>query len=441
MTSPSSPGEATSPALEAKNLYKVFGRNPKSVVEKLRAGAQRNEIADAGTAAVIDASFTVQPGEIFVIMGLSGSGKSTLIRMLNGLHDATAGTITVKGDSITDVAPARLRSIRRERIAMVFQHFALLPHRSVAANVAYPLELRGVGKVERLAKAEEILALVGLEGWGDKLPSALSGGMQQRVGIARALAADSDILLMDEAFSALDPLIRREMQEQLLELQQKLQKTIIFITHDLNEAMFLGDRIAVMRDGRIVQIGTPEDILTDPANDYVEQFVQDVDRARVLTAANVMERPRPVVAESAGPRVALKQMRDAFMSAAYVVGRDRKLLGVVTDRDAVKLVRRGESALSSVIKPAPQTVSQDEVLMNLFVPAVESPLPLAVTDADGRLVGVIPRITLLAALGPGPGATEEITIPLQPMPQAAIDEVLAEATAVDGAALQNGEVR
>jgi glycine betaine/proline transport system ATP-binding protein len=441
VTSPSSPGEATSPALEAKNLYKVFGRNPKSVVEKLRAGAQRNEIADAGTAAVIDASFTVQPGEIFVIMGLSGSGKSTLIRMLNGLHDATAGTITVKGDSITDVAPARLRSIRRERIAMVFQHFALLPHRSVAANVAYPLELRGVGKVERLAKAEEILSLVGLEGWGDKLPSALSGGMQQRVGIARALAADSDILLMDEAFSALDPLIRREMQEQLLELQQKLQKTIIFITHDLNEAMFLGDRIAVMRDGRIVQIGTPEDILTDPANDYVEQFVQDVDRARVLTAANVMERPRPVVAESAGPRVALKQMRDAFMSAAYVVGRDRKLLGVVTDRDAVKLVRRGESALSSVIKPAPQTVSQDEVLMNLFVPAVESPLPLAVTDADGRLVGVIPRITLLAALGPGPGATEEITIPLQPMPQAAIDEVLAEATAVDGAALQNGEVR
>ncbi|GAD34444.1 glycine/betaine ABC transporter ATP-binding protein [Microbacterium sp. TS-1] len=441
MTSPSSSGEKTSPALEAKNLYKVFGRNPKTIVEKLRAGAQRNEISDAGTAAVIDASFTVQPGEIFVIMGLSGSGKSTLIRMLNGLHDATAGTITVKGDSITDVAPARLRSIRRERIAMVFQHFALLPHRTVAANVAYPLELRGVGKVERLAKAEEILALVGLEGWGDKLPSALSGGMQQRVGIARALAADSDILLMDEAFSALDPLIRREMQEQLLELQQKLQKTIIFITHDLNEAMFLGDRIAVMRDGRIVQIGTPEDILTDPANDYVEQFVQDVDRARVLTAANVMERPRPVVAESAGPRVALKQMRDAFMSAAYVVGRDRKLLGVVTDRDAVKLVRRGESALSSVIKPAPQTVGQDEVLMNLFVPAVESPLPLAVTDAEGRLVGVIPRITLLAALGPGPGATEEITIPLQPMPQAAIDEVLAEATAVDGAALQNGEVR
>jgi len=248
--------------------------------------------------------------------------------------------------------------------------------------------------------------------------------MQQRVGIARALAADPDVLLMDEAFSALDPLIRREMQEQLLALQQKLQKTIVFITHDLNEAMLLGDRIAVMRDGRIVQIGTPEDILTDPANDYVEQFVQDVDRARVLTAANVMERPRPVVTDSAGPRSALRQMRDAYMSAAYVVGRDRRLLGMVTDRDA--LVRRGEGSLTSVLRPAPLTVSQDEVLMNLFVPAVESPVPLAVTDAEGRLVGVIPRVTLLAALGPGPSATDEITIPIDPLPATVIDEVLAE---------------
>ena len=314
---------------------------------------------------------------------------------------------------------------------MVFQHFALLPHRTVAANVAYPLELRGVGTTERLAKAEEILAMVGLTGWGDKLPSALSGGMQQRVGIARALAADTDILLMDEAFSALDPLIRREMQEQLLALQQKLQKTIVFITHDLNEAMFLGDRIAVMRDGRIVQIGTPEDILTDPANDYVEQFVQDVDRARVLTAANVMERPRPVVSESGGPRTALRQMRDAYSSAAYVVGRDRRLLGIVTDRKAVGLVRRGENSLTSIISPVPQSVSQDEVLINLFVPAVESQLPLAVTDDEGRLVGVIPRVTLLAALGPGPNETSEITILPQPMPSTEIDALLANST--DGA--------
>ena len=414
-------------AIAAKNLFKVFGRSPQSAVERLRAGARRDDLGDAGTAAVIDASFDVEPGEIFVIMGLSGSGKSTIIRMLNGLHDATAGTVEVQGDPLTGVSPARLRSLRRERIAMVFQHFALLPHRTVAANVAYPLEIRGVGKAERLAKANEILGLVGLEGWGDKLPSALSGGMQQRVGIARALAADTDILLMDEAFSALDPLIRREMQEQLLELQRTLKKTIVFITHDLNEAMFLGDRIAVMRDGRIVQIGTPEDILTDPANDYVEQFVQDVDRARVLTAANVMERPRPRVDAAAGPRTALRQMRDAYMSAVYVTDRDRKLLGIVTDRDAVKLVRAGESSLLGRLKPVPQSVREDEVLMNLFVPAVESPLPLAVLDAEGRLTGVIPRVTLLAALGPGPTATEEITVLPQPVPSAEIDAVLADA--------------
>lgn len=429
-------GNVSETALEARNIYKVFGRNPQQAVKRLKAGETRTEVQDAGTAAVIDASFTVNRGEIFVIMGLSGSGKSTIIRMLNGLHDATAGSITIGGDAITGIPAGRLRDIRRDRVSMVFQHFALLPHRTVAANVAYPLELKGVGKTERLRKADEILALVGLEGWGDKLPSELSGGMQQRVGIARALAADTDILLMDEAFSALDPLIRREMQEQLVELQAKLQKTIVFITHDLNEAMFLGDRIAVMRDGRIVQIGTPEDILTDPANDYVEQFVQDVDRARVLTASNVMERPRPVVAESAGPRTALRQMRDAYMSATYVVGRDRKLVGIVTDRDAVKLVRKGESSLASILKPAPQVVDENEVLMNLFIPSVESPLPLAVTDAEGRLTGVIPRVTLLAALGPGPGATGELTLPLNPMPQAVIDEVLAEASSFTEAAAE-----
>ncbi|UNK70764.1 glycine betaine/L-proline ABC transporter ATP-binding protein [Microbacterium sp. H1-D42] len=420
-------------ALEAHNLYKVFGRNPQQAVKRLKAGESRTQVQDAGTAAVIDASFTVNRGETFVIMGLSGSGKSTLIRMLNGLHDITDGEVIIGGDDIAKAPPAKLREIRRSRVSMVFQHFALLPHRTVAANVAYALELRGVGKDERLAKAEEILQLVGLNGWGDKLPSELSGGMQQRVGIARALAADTEILLMDEAFSALDPLIRREMQEQLVDLQAKLQKTIIFITHDLNEAMFLGDRIAVMRDGRIVQIGTPEDILTDPANDYVEQFVQDVDRARVLTAANVMEPARPVVNDTAGPRTALRQMRDAYMSATYVVGRDRKLIGIVTDRDAVKLVRKGETSLASILKPAPQSVDEDEILMNLFIPSVESSLPLAVTDADGRLTGVIPRVTLLAALGPGTGATGELTIPLQPMSATMIDEVLeAAASAVDG---------
>ncbi|WP_298040764.1 glycine betaine/L-proline ABC transporter ATP-binding protein [uncultured Microbacterium sp.] len=434
----------TETALEARHLFKVFGKNPKQAVQRLKSGASRTDVQDAGTAAVIDASFTVNKGEIFVIMGLSGSGKSTIIRMLNGLHEITDGTVTIGGDTITGIPASRLREIRRKRVSMVFQHFALLPHRTVAANVAYPLELTGVGKAERLAKANEVLSMVGLDGWGDKLPSELSGGMQQRVGIARALAADTEILLMDEAFSALDPLIRREMQEQLVELQQKLQKTIVFITHDLNEAMFLGDRIAVMRDGRIVQIGTPEDILTDPANDYVEQFVQDVDRARVLTASNVMELPRPIVAETAGPRTALRQMRDAYSSAVYVTGRDRKLVGMVTDRDAVKLVRKGESQLTSVIKPVPQSVHEDEILMNLFVPAVESPLPLAVVDDADRIVGVIPRVTLLAALGPGPGATEEITLPLPPVSHAEIAAVLGEAeaaTIAPDASAAEGEVR
>ncbi|MFV0373696.1 quaternary amine ABC transporter ATP-binding protein [Microbacterium sp.] len=419
-------------ALEAKNLFKVFGRNPHEVVRRLQAGESRDDVASQGTAAVIDASFDVKRGEIFVIMGLSGSGKSTIIRMLNGLFDTTSGSISVYGESVTDTTATQLRELRRDRISMVFQHFALLPHRTVADNVAYPLELRGTARVDRQARAEEILGMVGLAGWGGKYPSELSGGMQQRVGIARALAADTDILLMDEAFSALDPLIRREMQEQLLDLQQKLQKTIVFITHDLNEAMFLGDRIAVMRGGRIVQIGTPEDILTDPANDYVEQFVQDVDRARVLTAANVMERPVAVVPDSAGPRTALKQMREAFMGGAFVVDRDRVLRGYVSDRDAMRLIRRGESSLQSIIAPVHQQVHEAEVLMNLFVPSVESPLPLAVVDADDRLVGVIPRVTLLAALGPGPGATGELSLPLPPVPQEEIDAVLAEATDVVG---------
>lgn len=414
-------------AVRVRNLYKVFGRNPKDAVARLRDGATRTEVQHQGTAAVIDASFDVRPGEIFVVMGLSGSGKSTLIRMLNGLLEATAGSIEINGTEIVGMPPHELRTVRRENLSMVFQHFALLPHRTVIDNVAYGLEIQGVGLTERRERAMKVIRRVGLEGWQDSLPSELSGGMQQRVGLGRALAADTEILLMDEAFSALDPLIRREMQEQLVELQNELGKTIVFITHDLNEAMFLGDRIAVMRDGRIVQIGSPEEILTDPANDYVAQFVQDVDRARVLTAANVMERARAVVPESGGPRTALREMRDAYSSAVYVTDRERRLVGMVTDRDAITLVREGSTTFGSAIKPVTQTVSVSEVLMNLFVPAVESPLPLAVVDDNNRLVGVIPRVTLLAALGPGSNGTDEIaTIPRPPVATSVIDEVLAE---------------
>ncbi|NEB02323.1 betaine/proline/choline family ABC transporter ATP-binding protein [Streptomyces sp. SID13726] len=276
--------------LEAEQLYKVFGRRPHQAVERLREGADREGLrADGTTAAVIDASFTVDPGEIFVVMGLSGSGKSTLLRMLNGLLEPTAGHVRFDGQDLTALTDRELRAVRAEKISMVFQHFALFPHRSVLENAAYGLAVQGVGKAERTERATEALELCGLKGWEKSWPDELSGGMQQRVGLARALATDADLLLMDESFSALDPLIRRDMQDQLLQLQKTLKKTIVFITHDLNEAMRLGDRIAVMRDGRIVQIGSAEDILVRPADDYVASFTKDVDRSRVLTASAVMD--------------------------------------------------------------------------------------------------------------------------------------------------------
>ncbi|MGN6428620.1 MAG: quaternary amine ABC transporter ATP-binding protein [Leifsonia sp.] len=408
-------------AVEARNVFKVFGRKPQEAVRRLRDGASRKEVASLGTAAVIDASLTVNRGEIFVVMGLSGSGKSTLIRLLNGLLEPTAGEVSVMGTTITGVSAKRLREVRQRHISMVFQHFALLPHRTVLDNIAYGLEVQGTPAAARRAKAEEVLELVGLSGWGDKLPGELSGGMQQRVGLGRALAADTEVLLMDEAFSALDPLIRREMQEQLIELQAKLGKTIVFITHDLNEAMFLGDRIAVMRDGRIVQTGTPEEILTDPANDYVASFVQDVDRARVLTAASVMEPARALVTVAGGPRAAMRTMRDLQTSAAFVVGQGRRLLGAVRDRDVMRQVRDGRSDLAEVIREDIASVSRDEVLSELVEPSVGSALPLAVVDAQERLLGVIPRVTLLAALGNVSSDTTEIPVIVEPPATVPVD--------------------
>lgn len=420
------PSRPPLPAVEVRGAYKVFGKRPREAVERLRAGAAREEVRHLGTPAVIDASFDVVPGEIFVVMGLSGSGKSTLIRMLNGLNPTTEGSIKVFGEQIVAREAKELRELRRTRMSMVFQHFALLPHRTVLENVAYGLELQGEQPDRRLERAAYWLGRVGLEGWAHSLPEELSGGMQQRVGIARALTADTDVLLMDEAFSALDPLIRREMQEQLVELQQELGKTIVFITHDLNEAMFLGDRIAVMRDGRIVQIGTPNEILTDPANDYVAQFVQDVDRARVLTAADVMEPPHAVVFASAGPRTALRLMRDQQTSACFVTTANRRLLGVVRDKDVLRQVREGSADLTERLRPAPGAVKEDQLIADLFELAVESHLPVAVTDDHDRLVGVVPRVTLLAALADLPTTTTEIPIiePTPEVPAAMITEVL-----------------
>ncbi|MFC5998719.1 glycine betaine/L-proline ABC transporter ATP-binding protein [Quadrisphaera sp. GCM10027208] len=386
-------------AIRADGVYKVFGRRADDAVRRLRDGATRDDVLPMGvTPAVIDVSFEVQPGEIFVVMGLSGSGKSTLIRMLNGLLEPTAGTVEVDGTDITRANPAQLREVRMRRMSMVFQHFALLPHRTVLENAAYALDVQGVPPAERAERAREALDLVGLAGWEDKFPSQLSGGMKQRVGLARALAAQTDILLMDEAFSALDPLIRREMQTQLVDLQQRLGKTVVFITHDLNEAMYIGDRIAVMRDGRVVQVGTGEEILTDPANDYVAKFVADVDKSRVLTAGSVMEPARAVVFSSAGPRTALTVMREHQSGGVIVVDRDRRLRGLVRDSDAMAAVRRNEQSLQAIITPDVASVSESSTLAELFAPSAESAVPLAVVDDDGRLVGVIPRVTLLAAM-------------------------------------------
>ena len=437
MTASTSSTRSSDPILSVANLSKAFGRRPKEVAKRAEAGASRQELANLGTAAVIDASFDVAPGEIFVVMGLSGSGKSTLIRMLNGLLAPTTGSVRVAGTEIAGVKPAVLRSVRQESVSMVFQHFALFPHRTVLDNAAYALEVQGVAKEERIRRAQRVIDVVGLKGWEQKLPGELSGGMQQRVGLARALSADTPILLMDEAFSALDPLIRREMQEQLLELQAELGKTIVFITHDLNEAMFLGDRIAVMRDGRIVQIGTPEDILTDPANDYVAQFVQDVDRSKVLTASSVMEPARAVVTATAGPRAALRAMRDLQTSGVFVVDRARKLKGYVMDADAVRLTRSGAGDLAAIVKDDLTTVAPETSLSELFVPAVENTLPIAVVDAEGRLLGVIPRITMLAALG-NVSQTGEIPLPPLTVPISVISDTLQEADAVGASTVDEG---
>jgi glycine betaine/proline transport system ATP-binding protein len=387
-------------AIEAHETYKVFGKRPEKGVERLRAGATREELRHDGlTAAVIDASFEVREGEIFVVMGLSGSGKSTLIRMVNGLWEPTAGALRVYGDDIVTMNQQQLRQTRREKVSMVFQHFALLPHRTVGENAAYALTIQGVPKHEYEPRAKEALSLVGLKGWEDSLPGQLSGGMRQRVGLARALAAGTSILLMDEAFSALDPLIKREMQDQLVELQHKLGKTILFITHDLNEAMRLGDRIAMMKDGEIVQIGTAEQILNAPANDYVAQVVQDVDRTRVLTAGSVMAPPVALVGAEQGPRLVQKLMREHQTSRLFVVDREMKLRGAVDEEAVVAAARDGKDTLDDILDDQVVSVSVNDHLNGVLPLSADNPKALAVVDDETRVVGVLARVTVLQALG------------------------------------------
>ncbi|RAU93686.1 glycine betaine/L-proline ABC transporter ATP-binding protein [Paenibacillus sp. YN15] len=396
------------PIIEVRDVTKIFGPNPASALPLLAQqwGKDRIYKETGHTVGVNGVSFDVNEGEIFVIMGLSGSGKSTLVRLLNRLIEPTSGTVSIHGKDIVGMGAEELRRVRREKIAMVFQKFALFPHRTVAENAEYGLEVQGMDKKLRREKALEALKLVGLEAWSNSMPDALSGGMQQRVGLARALANDPDILLMDEAFSALDPLIRKDMQDELLELQVKMNKTIVFITHDLDEALRIGDRIALMKDGGIVQIGTPEEILMSPANDYVERFVEDVNLSKVLTASSVMRRAETIGLDR-GPRVGLQLMKEAGISNLFVVDRSKKLIGVITAEDASEAAADGRTLEDIVIRDVP-VVAPDRLLYDLFDICSSSRYPVAVADETGRILGVIVRGAVLGALARQPAADKEV---------------------------------
>ncbi|WP_164514898.1 glycine betaine/L-proline ABC transporter ATP-binding protein [Pseudonocardia sp. EV170527-09] len=397
--------------IEVRNLTKVFGdgRAADEAVRLAGEGLGRSEIQrrTGATLAVHDVSFDIADGELFVIMGLSGSGKSTLVRLLNRLIEPTSGSITVDGRDLGSLGAADLRTLRNERIAMVFQHFALLPHRTVAQNAEYGLQIRGVDARTRREKAEWALEQVGLGDRADALPGQLSGGMQQRVGLARALASDTEVLLMDEPYSALDPLIRRDMQQLLVRLQQDLKKTIVFITHDLNEAMLLGDRILLLKDGRLVQVGTGPQILESPADDYVADFVSDVDRSRVLTAADVIRAARITVTLDERPADVLVRLGKAEATGAYVVDDDQRILGVVRDDWLGHAAGRNATGIDrSALVEEYRTTEPDRPLIDLLHQVGRNPVPLAVVD-DGRLTGVVPRGAVLAALSTHDEATAD----------------------------------
>lgn len=382
-----------------EELTKIFGKKASKASSLLSQGKSKTEILKetGATIGVNKASFSVEEGEIFVIMGLSGSGKSTLVRLLNRLIEPTSGKIWLDGKELSSLNKKELLEVRRKSMSMVFQNFGLFPNRTINRNVEYGLEIQGMNKEEREKNAAESLALVGLAGYGEQFPSQLSGGMQQRVGLARALANNPDILLMDEAFSALDPLNRKDMQDQLLDLQDKMKKTIIFITHDLDEALRIGDHIMIMRDGSVVQTGSPEEILAHPANEYVEKFIEDVDRSKVYTASNVMIRPEIVNFEKDGPRVALKRMREAGTSSVFVVKRNRELVGIVHAAEVSKLVKENITSLETALHRDVPTTGLDTPLAEIMDTISTTTIPIAVTE-DGKLKGIIIRGSVLAAL-------------------------------------------
>ena len=378
--------------IEIKDLSILFGPEKAKAKKMIKQGKSKQEILkETGcTIAVRNANLEIEEGEMFVIMGLSGSGKSTLVRCINRLNEPSMGEIWLSGRNITSLSDKELLQIRRKEMAMVFQHFGLLPHRTVLSNIAFGLELQGVPKEEREKKAYESIAVVGLKGYENQRVDELSGGMQQRVGLARALANDPEVLLMDEAFSALDPLIREQMQDELLDLQEKIKRTIVFITHDLDEAIKLGDRIAIMKDGEVVQVGTPEEILTDPANDYVTRFTESVDRGRVVTASSIMlTQPIVVRIRKDGPEAIIRKMREKRLYALPVIGTDEQFLGEIRLKDVLRLRKEGARDISSIVMKEVPSVLESMTVEDMLplLPKVQQALP--VVDENNRLKGVV----------------------------------------------------
>lgn len=404
--------------IEIKNLYKIFGPNPAAGMELIRAGKTKEEIHEETglTVGVLDASFTVNKGEVFVVMGLSGSGKSTLVRMLNRLIEPTSGSVLVDGDDVMEMNREQLVAFRRDKTSMVFQSFALMPHQTVLNNVAFGLELSGVSKEQRYERSMDALKQVGLDGWEKSYPKELSGGMQQRVGLARGLAVDPDIMLMDEAFSALDPLIRTEMQDELLKLQDRHERTIVFISHDLDEALRIGDRIAVMEGGRVVQVGTPEEILQNPADDYVRAFFRGVDPTGVIAAGDIARDSQPTViwhTPEGSPRATLEMLNTRDMEFAYVLDSERRFYGIVSTDTLRQAIDKGATKIDEAFIKNAKTARVDDSMQD-FLPEVASHAwPIPVIDEHNIYKGVVSKNLFLRTLHRAEEVTNSASTPAQ----------------------------
>lgn len=385
--------------LKIEDLTLIFGKEKEEALTLLKQGKTKAEILkETGcTVAVKNASFNIEKGEFFVIMGLSGSGKSSLLRCFNRLIEPTSGSVILNDVNITSLGDKELQNVRKKEMAMVFQNFGLLPHRTVLENVAFGLELQDIPKEQREAKAQEVVEMVSLKGYENQNTSELSGGMQQRVGLARALANDPEILLMDEAFSALDPLIRTQMQDELIDLQEKMHKTIVFITHDLDEAIRLGDRIAIMKDGEVIQIGTPEDILTNPADEYVSSFVEKVDRKSIITAASLLfEKPTVAIFRKDGIEGSLRKMRSSGLTSLPAVSVDKHFLGFVYLKDILELKAKGHHTIEmAIVKDVP--VAYPETTVEQMLPFIaENGRAVPIIDKEtNKLLGIVAQTSLL----------------------------------------------